>query len=68
MNNRDRLIDIMLQHELERREIADLVSVKRETVDHWLLPREAGNLEEVPDMAIELIEMKLGQRTEPSTE
>ncbi len=68
MNNRDRLIDIMLERNLERREIADLVSVKCETVDHWLLPRESGNLEEIPDMAIELIEMKLGQRTEPSTE
>ena len=68
MNNRDRLIDIMLEHKLERREIADLVSVKRELVDHWLLPREAANIEEMPDMAIELIELKLAAPPEPSAD
>ena len=59
MNNRERLIDIITQYELDRREIADLVKVKREEVDHWLLPNESALHEPVPDMAIELLELKL---------
>lgn len=60
MNTRERLIDLMLEFNLERREVADLVRVKRETVDHWLLPNESKNQIEVPEMAIELLELKLG--------
>jgi len=59
MNNRERLIEIIAEHELDRREIADMVKVKRDTVDHWLLPNESANNEQVPDMAIELLELKL---------
>jgi hypothetical protein len=62
MNNRDRLIDLMLEHKLERREIAELISAKREEVDHWLLPTEAGSARLVPDMAIELLELKLAAK------
>ncbi len=32
MNNRDRLIELIADHELERREIAELLKVKTETV------------------------------------
>jgi hypothetical protein len=67
MNNRDRLIDLMLEKKLERREIADLLSVKRDEVDHWLLPTEADYGTQVPDMAIELLELKLrAQADEPA--
>lgn len=60
MNNRDRLIELLAEHELERREIAELVKVKAETVNHWLASQESQNHEDMPDMAIELLEIKLG--------
>ena len=60
MNNRDRLIDLLAEHELERREVAELLKVKAETVNHWLASHESHNYEDMPDMAIELLEIKLG--------
>lgn len=60
MNNRERLMDLMVDHELDRRAIAEMVKVKRDEVDHWLLSNESKNHKEVPDMAIELLELKLG--------
>ena len=60
MNNRERLMDIMIDRELDRLQIAELVKVKREEVDHWLLSNESKNQKEIPDMAIELLELKLG--------
>lgn len=60
MNNRERLMDIMLEHELDRMTISEMVKVKRDEVDHWLLSNESKNHKEVPDMAIELLELKLG--------
>lgn len=62
MNNRERLIDLITEYELERREVAEMVKVRRETVDHWLLPNEASNHEIVPDMAIELLQLKIRDR------
>jgi hypothetical protein len=62
MNNRDRLITLITDHGLERREVAELVRTKRDTVDHWLLPVDSKNHEEVPEMAIELLELKLGAK------
>ena len=62
MNNRERLMTLITDYNLERREIADLVKVKRETVDNWLVSHESKHHEEVPDMAIELLEIKLKQR------
>ena len=62
MNNRDRLIEIMIDRGLERREIAVQLGVDRETVDHWLVPTESARLSPMPDMAIELLEIKLGMR------
>ncbi len=61
MNNRERLIEYMVNHELERREIAELVLVDRDTVDRWLLSAEASRHLEVPDMALELLRLKLGE-------
>lgn len=60
MNNRERLIELMTDRELDRMELAELLKVKRDEVDHWLLSHESKNHTEVPDMAIELLELKLG--------
>jgi hypothetical protein len=60
MNNRERLMDIMVDKELDRRELAEMLKVKRDEVDHWLLSSESKNHKEIPDMAIELLELKLG--------
>ena len=62
MNNREQLISLITEHNLERRDVADLVRVKREVVDHWLASNESKYHEEVPDMAIELLEIKLKKR------
>ena len=59
MNNREKLIDMMGDHALERRELAELVLVDRQTVDTWLAPPESARHVEVPDMAIELLGFKL---------
>ncbi len=60
MNNRERLMDIMVDHGLDRMALSELLKVKRDEIDHWLLPHEAKNHQEMPDMAIELLELKLG--------
>jgi len=63
MNNRERLIDLITTNDLDRVEVAKMLKVKLETVDHWLLSMESHHHEDVPDMAIELLELKLGQKT-----
>ena len=60
MNNRERLMEIMADRELDRLQISDLLKVKRTEVDYWLLSHESKNQKEIPDMAIELLELKLG--------
>ena len=60
MNNRERLMDIMTDKKLDRMELAELLIVSRDEVDHWLLSHESKNHKEIPDMAIELLELKLG--------
>jgi len=59
MNNRERLLELIAEHQLERHEVAELVRVRPETVGHWLLSNESRAHEEVPEMAIELLELKL---------
>lgn len=59
MNNRERMMSLISDNELERLEVAELLKVKPQMVDAWLLPNEARNHEEIPDMAIELLELKL---------
>jgi hypothetical protein len=61
MNNREKLIELIADYKLDRRQVAELVSVKRDTVDHWLTSNESKSHEEIPDMAIELLEIKLRQ-------
>lgn len=62
MNNRDLLIDLMVDNKLDRRELAELLRVERETIDRWLLPHGAQGHEVVPDMAVELLTLKLQLR------
>ena len=59
MNNRERLIEIMTERELDRLELAQLLSVKKKDIDQWLLSSESKEHKEVPDMAIELLQYKL---------
>ncbi|SVB40276.1 uncharacterized protein METZ01_LOCUS193130 [marine metagenome] len=59
MNNRERLIEIMTERELDRIELAQLLSVKKKDIDQWLLSNESKEHKEVPDMAIELLHYKL---------
>ena len=63
MNNREKLIDYMSQHALERNEVAELVCTDRETVARWLLSPESSRHLEIPDMAIELLRLRLADRT-----
>ena len=58
MNNRDRLIEIMAERRLDRSELAQLLSVKKKDIDQWLLSNESKDHEEIPDMAIELLQYK----------
>ncbi len=60
MNNRQRLIDLIADFNLDRRDVAELLRVKRDIVDRWLISGESKSREEMPDMAIELLEYKLG--------
>jgi hypothetical protein len=59
MNNRERLMGIISENKLERRDVAELLMVQPGEVDHWLLPHDARNHAEMPDMAIELLELKV---------
>jgi len=60
MNNRERLMEIMSERELDRLQVSELLKVKQAEVDYWLLSHESKNQKEIPDMAIELLELKLG--------
>ena len=59
MNNRERLMSLISENKLERRDVAALLKVRLPEVDHWLLSSEAKNHTEMPDMAIELLELKI---------
>lgn len=62
MNNRERFLALMLDNELERVELADLLKVSRDQIDRWLAPVESRHHEAIPDMALELLELKLRLR------
>ena len=66
MNARERLIDMIAEHNLERLDVAQMLKVTRDTVDCWLLPNESSRHEEVPEMAVELLEYKLKDRQSAS--
>ena len=52
----------MAQYKLDRGDVAEKLKARRETVNHWLISGESKLREEMPDMAIELLEYKLGAR------
>ena len=62
MNNRERLMGIISENNLERRAVAELLKVKPSEVDQWLLSNESKNHKEMPDMAIELLELKISMK------
>ena len=62
MNTRERLIELIADNNLERREVAELLKVKRDEVDYWLLPNDSKNHVEAPEMAVELLEYKMRDR------
>ncbi len=64
MNNREKLIDIMFDHNLDRQDLVELVLVDRQTVNSWLASGESTRHQEVPDMAIELLTLKLTLQAE----
>ena len=68
MNNRERLMAIISERKLERRDVADLLMVKLDEVEHWLLSSESRNHAEMPDMAIELLELKTAMAKSDSGE
>ena len=43
MNNREKLIELIADNKLERREVAELLKVKTEMVNHWLASHESHN-------------------------
>lgn len=59
MNTRERLIELITDNELERLDVANLLKVKRDQIDCWLLPNESKNHQAPPEMAVELLEYKL---------
>lgn len=62
MNNRDHLMKIMSDYKLERRELTKFLGVGRDEVDSWLISRESERHRETPDMAIELLKLKLDSK------
>ena len=62
MNNRDRLLELIDENKLDRTDLAEMLRVKLAVVNNWLLSGESRRHEEVPDMAIELLEIKLGKK------
>lgn len=68
MNNREKFLDLMVDNKLERLELAELLKVHRDQIDHWLAPAESRLHEEIPDMALELLEMKLQLRNQSPSE
>jgi len=66
VNNRDKLIEMMVENELTRYELSEMLRVDIQELDHWLLPIGAAEHKNVPDMAIELLELKLKRQTSSS--
>lgn len=64
MNNREKFLSMVVDNELDRTEVAELLKVDRQQVDSWMLSPESAHHEEIPDMAIELLELKLKLRQE----
>ena len=66
MDNRQRLIDLIIEYKLDRRDVAELLKVKRDIVDQRLISAESKNHKEVSKMVIDLLALKL--RAQPVDE
>lgn len=67
MNNREKFLSLVIDNDLDRTEVAEMLKVNRHQVDSWMMSAESAHHEEIPDMAIELLELKLRLRAEPRT-
>ncbi|MCS3903743.1 hypothetical protein J2T55_001774 [Methylohalomonas lacus] len=59
MNNRETFLSLIFDNELERVEVAEMLCVDRDQVDRWLAAVGSRNHEDIPDMAVELLRLKL---------
>ena len=66
MNNRELLMEIISDNSLERRDVAEMLKVKTDEVDSWLLSAESKNHTPIPDMAIELLQLKMAMSSAPA--
>ena len=58
-----RLLRLIYKHELTSDQVAELVKVTRSTVDKWRQTEGGTAYRNMPPMALELLEIKLGERT-----
>jgi len=63
MTNNTKLEELMRSHDLNRKDIQEILHVPRETVRNWLLPIESTGYRPMPGMAIELLKLKLDRKT-----
>ena len=56
-------MDLISEHKLERLDVAEMLKVKLDDIDHWLVSSESKHHQEAPDMAIELLELKLKHKS-----
>ncbi len=59
MNNRETFLALVYDNKLERVEVADMLCVDSDQVDRWLAPVGSRRHEDIPDMAVELLRLKL---------
>jgi len=64
MNNRDKFIGLVVDNDLDRYDLSEMLKAPLDQVDSWLLSPESAHYQEVPDMAVELLELKLRLRAE----
>lgn len=65
MNNREKFLTLVSENGLDRFDLAEMLRVPRDQIDRWLLSPESAHHEEIPDMALELLELKLKLRAQP---
>lgn len=61
MNNREQFLSLMIDNQLDRLALADMLKVDRDQIDRWLASVESRHHEAIPDMALELLRLKLEQ-------
>ncbi len=68
MNNREKFLSLVVDNELDRFDLSEMLKAPLDQVDSWLLSPESAHYQEVPDMAVELLELKLRLRAEDQSE